>query len=188
MINRHEFMKIEDNDMNIYLNLSLDIIKINEVISYCLDIKTHQINYIRLGRLDSKENFKKLSDSLSKQKNIYFYDYESLDLTLSEFKTLYIYLIDKGVNIYFLKEDDSYLPWLVKLTYTDAKIRSTRVIDAINNRREEGVILGRPRVESKIQKKIYELYVIQGLSMREVADKCDVSLGTVYKYAHLNKG
>lgn len=174
--------------MNVYINISLNIIKINEMLSYCLAIKKNEINYIKLGRLDNKDSLKKLYDSLSKQKNLFFYDYESLDLTLSEFKTLYIYLQDKGVNINFLKEDDSFLSWLVELTYTDAKIRSTRVISAINDRREAGVILGRPKVESKIQKKIYELYVIQGLSMREVAEKCNVSIGTVYKYVHLSEG
>lgn len=184
IIKRHNYKKIGDISMNIYLNIDLDIKKMNEMIHYCLSIEETQINYIKLGRLDNKKTLKKLSYALTRGSNLYFYDYESLNLTLTEFKTLYNYLMDKEIKIQFLKEDQTFLPCLVELSITDAKIRSARVVDAINERRKAGVVLGRPKVESKIQKKIYDLYVVQQLPMREVAEACDVSLGTVYKYVH----
>ncbi len=170
--------------MNVYLNIDLDIMKMNEMIHYYLNIEKPQINYIKLGRLDNKKTLRELSDALQQESNLYFYDYESLDLTVTEFKNLYNYLIDKEIKVRFLKEGNSFLPCLVDITLIDAKIRSARVVEAIDNRRKAGVVLGRPKVETKVQENIYDLYVVQQRSMREVAEACDVSLGTVYKYVH----
>lgn len=45
--------------------------------------------------------------------------------------------------------------------------------------------IGRPRISPKVINEIQFLYNNQGLTMREIADKTNVSLGTVFKYSNL---
>lgn len=48
-----------------------------------------------------------------------------------------------------------------------------------------GTILGRPKVDIEVRKKIQTLYNTGKWTMREIALFCDVSLGTVFKYVQM---
>ena len=61
--------------------------------------------------------------------------------------------------------------------------RSATTRRALNARREKGQSLGRPKINEMTINKIKELRE-QRYSLREIAVKCDVSLGTVHKYLH----
>lgn len=169
---------------NVYLNIDLDIFSMNNIISSFINASYSDVNYIKLKRLDKKEEIDKLMNILSENDVLYIFDYKSLDLTLTEFKTLHFRLLEKNIEVIFINESENYYNWLVDLTLIDFDIRSARVVDAIKLRRQKGVVLGRPKVNTDIQNKITYLYREQKKTMREIAQICDVSLGTVYKYVH----
>ena len=174
---------------NVYLNIDLDVVEMNEILSYFLNIKDQTFNYIKLKRLDQDETIKLMS-LLSQNDSLYFYNYKSLDLTLSEFKTLQDHLSRKNIQVFFLAEDPIFYKWLVELTMIEHKIQSLRIVETIEKKRKkrkENVVIGRPRVDTDIQDEITYLYNVDKRTMREIAELCQVSLGTVYKYAHACK-
>lgn len=44
--------------------------------------------------------------------------------------------------------------------------------------------VGRPRIDKRIVREIQNFYFVEGMTMREISDLTNVSLGTVYKYIH----
>lgn len=50
------------------------------------------------------------------------------------------------------------------------------------NRNRE-VVTGRPTIDAKLKRQIFELYNNQKMTMRQIVDECNVSLGTVSKYS-----
>lgn len=64
----------------------------------------------------------------------------------------------------------------------DASCRSKRVKEQMENARVIGQTWGRPTLDFQTIGKIYSLYHQEKWSMRRIANECEVSLGSVYKY------
>ena len=174
---------------NVYLNIDLDVVAMNEILSYFLNIKAQSFNYLKLKRLDQEE-INKLMSLLSPNDSLYFYNFKSLDLTLLEFKTLQDRLAQKNIQVFFLAEDPNYYKWLVELATIEFKVQSARVAETLAKKskaKKECIVLGRPKVDANTQEEIIRLYNVDKRTMREIAEVCQVSLGTVYKYAHASK-
>ena len=63
----------------------------------------------------------------------------------------------------------------------EANLIRERVIAGIEVAREKGVPLGRPR-QIKNALKAIDLYTTTNMSVKEIADKCHISIPTLYKY------
>lgn len=63
----------------------------------------------------------------------------------------------------------------------EANLIRERVIAGIEAAREKGVPLGRPR-QIKNALKAIDLYTTTNMSVKEIADKCHISIPTLYKY------
>jgi DNA invertase Pin-like site-specific DNA recombinase len=64
----------------------------------------------------------------------------------------------------------------------DTFVISERTSRGIQDAKVKGVIGGRPKVSDLKIEKIKYLYEKRGYTLREIADECEVSLGTAYKY------
>lgn len=67
----------------------------------------------------------------------------------------------------------------------DSYCRSELTKQSLDRARQEGQILGRPRISPDIEEKIKHLHFHHQLSIRAIADRCQVSIGTVHKYISL---
>ncbi len=57
----------------------------------------------------------------------------------------------------------------------------TRTKEALHQAKIDGKVLGRPSINENIREKIVKLYLNPDLSVKEVAEKCNVSERTVYR-------
>ena len=91
---------------------------------------------------------------------------------------------------YPLKEEISsaaYLKVVYKLAIENKKAISYKTAKGLKEARAKGHIGGRPKISEKTIKEINHLYTKEKYTLREVAEKVNVSLGTVYKYTELIK-
>lgn len=65
---------------------------------------------------------------------------------------------------------------------TDTACRSERMKENIDLARQGGRVIGRPTIDDHTIDRISFLYHDQKWSMRQIANECGVSLGSVYKY------
>lgn len=59
-----------------------------------------------------------------------------------------------------------------------------KMVQRIAEARQAGQMIGRPTVSDEVKERIQQLYLTHKLPLREIANECGVSLGTVHKYVH----
>lgn len=69
-----------------------------------------------------------------------------------------------------------------KIAMSEKMLIRQRTKKGLAEAKKKGKVGGRPKISEETIKKIYFLYHNDSLTLREVAEKCDVSLGTAYKY------
>lgn len=79
--------------------------------------------------------------------------------------------------------DENFNRMLLNYARNEKDIISYRTLDGIEEARKKGIRYGRPKVSQDIIQKIRYLSSNQERSIREIADICGVSIGTVHKYA-----
>lgn len=108
--------------------------------------------------------------------------------TLKELKGLFSVLSEKGVRLISVSDQfDSSKPALgyevlELLIRNETAVRSQLVKRQLALSKSLGITLGRPAIGEEKVADILRLHVSEKLSMREIADICEVSLGTVHKY------
>lgn len=71
---------------------------------------------------------------------------------------------------------------LLSYAKNEQDIMSYRTIEGIQKAKKEGVKYGRPKINQEVIARIQYLGTNQEWSVREIAEMCEVSIGTVHKY------
>ncbi|WP_313511175.1 recombinase family protein [Enterococcus sp.] len=71
------------------------------------------------------------------------------------------------------------------LAVMERSLIKERTLVGLNNARKKGKIGGRPKIDSKTVKKIRHLYYEKKETIQFISTKCNVSVGTCYKYIKL---
>lgn len=79
--------------------------------------------------------------------------------------------------------DKNFNRMLLNYARNEKEIMSDRTLDGIEEAKKKGIRYGRPKVSQDIIQKIRYLSLNQERSIREIAEICGVSIGTVHKYA-----
>lgn len=172
--------------MKLYLNPDLTTMDYKLIIDEFLTISKKEIDYIKIPTLNNKKRIEQLVKKVRSEKKIVFYDFQSLCLTLNEFRTLFNILHNNEIKIIFSNENDYMVEALVKIGEIEADIISKRVQNGIEIAKQNGKKIGRPKINQEITKKIKFLYEYNNKTIREIANECNVSIGSVYKYIHKN--
>lgn len=138
---------------------------------------------VLLGALNEKNNFSKLLLELGDDKELFVWNYESLDLNLLAVKRLLDGLTEKGITLKFIAEKESFLEHLMDICEREKKYLARRTKSGLKKAREKGNFGGRPRVTEEVVEKVRHLYFEKKLTYREIAAECNVSIGTVHKYS-----
>lgn len=83
--------------------------------------------------------------------------------------------------------DKLYMELIINVSDVEKATIRMRTTKGIEKARSQGRIGGRPKISEKTVKQIHYLYHNQSYTLREIAEECDVSLGTAYKYIHANE-
>lgn len=102
-------------------------------------------------------------------------------LNILERQDIHFLVIDRDAEINM--EDYSVL--IHKFAEMEKNLIRHRTSSGLKRARKEGRVGGRPRISQETIDRIQFLYNTDKYSLREIADQCDISLGTAYKYVQL---
>ncbi|WP_314060717.1 hypothetical protein [uncultured Vagococcus sp.] len=88
---------------------------------------------------------------------------------------------DKG-SFPFLSAEEHFT-YLLLMARQEKEVMSHRSREVITELKEQGKVIGRPTITEELIERIKRLYHEGGHSIRDVSAMCDVSVGTVHKYA-----
>ncbi len=90
----------------------------------------------------------------------------------------------QGVDVieFQVIDDRQFYDLVSEIAEMESFVISERTTRGIQKARRSGRVGGRPKVSEETIEEIRYLYHNQSYTLREIAEKCDVSLGTAYKY------
>ncbi|QIL46346.1 recombinase family protein [Vagococcus coleopterorum] len=99
-------------------------------------------------------------------------------------------LNDKGIKLVILSkpaelahvDSSTYSLMVGKMAKMEKEIIRERTSRGLEVARQNGRIGGRPRISQETIEKIQTLYSDNKYTLRQIAEECDISLGTAYKY------
>ncbi|MDA9471363.1 recombinase family protein [Enterococcus sp. 5H] len=100
-----------------------------------------------------------------------------------------------GIHLVSLAEEidtrqpmgDIYFKLMNGLATMECDLIKERTLVGLNNARKKGKIGGRPKIDGRTVKKIRHLYHEKKETIQFISSKCNVSVGTCYKYINLSE-
>lgn len=100
-----------------------------------------------------------------------------------------------GIHLVSLAEEidtrqpmgDIYFKLMNGLADMECDLIKERTLVGLNNARKKGKIGGRPKIDGRTVKKIRHLYHEKKETIQFISSKCNVSVGTCYKYINLSE-
>lgn len=102
----------------------------------------------------------------------------SFKLLNSENKIIHFIIKDTSNSL----SDETYFKELFHLSLAEEKTIKQRTRTSIRKAKANGVVVGRPKIDNTLINKIRHLYS-EKKTIREIAQTCNVSVGTAFKYA-----
>ncbi|WP_170167966.1 recombinase family protein [Vagococcus penaei] len=102
---------------------------------------------------------------------------------LEDLKTRGIKLVvlNKG-EVYSGIDDTAYLEMILKIAEMEKVIIRERTTKGLQEARKNGRVGGRPKISQETIDQIRFLYNNNRYTLRQIAEECNISLGTAYKY------
>ncbi|MBP1040266.1 recombinase family protein [Vagococcus sp. BWB3-3] len=110
--------------------------------------------------------------------------------TLLQLGAIITEIVEREISVQFIDlslweetELNHYYSVILALVERERAASRQRVMDGLKRVRKQGVPQGRPPVDQGIATSIRQCYERDRMSMRAIADKFNVSVGTVHKYS-----
>ncbi|MFW3588585.1 recombinase family protein [Vagococcus fluvialis] len=118
------------------------------------------------------------------------YELKSLGKSITQLATFFNFLEKKEIKLTVISKNFDYpdvsnkqfFNLVDELAEMESFIISERTTKGILNARRSGRVGGRPKISEETIEKIRYLYHNQSYTLRKIAEECNVSLGTAYKY------
>lgn len=128
--------------------------------------------------------------NLKKGDELIVYELKSLGKSITQLAPFFAYLDKNDIKLTILSKNYDYpnlsnkqmLNIITELADMESFIISERTTKGIQKARRSGRIGGRPKIPDETIEKIKYLYHSQSYTLRKIAEECNVSLGTAYKY------
>ncbi|ELB22657.1 MULTISPECIES: recombinase family protein [Enterococcus] len=140
------------------------------------------------GRKEKRIEFEKALENLETGDTLLVYNLARLSRSSKQLVNLMSELNAKGIHLKSIQESVDTKTATGRLFFTvlaaiaefEAENISIRTKEALANSNKK---LGRPKVKNNTKKKVLKLYQNKELSLNEIAEKCGVSVKTVYNLA-----
>ena len=167
-----------------YVHLSIDDSYIKEQIKA---VKNWEVKDIIVNQSDI--------ELLHPGDELVVYELKSLGKTVVQLATFLSDLNKQRIKLTLIKKEDfmsfmdeeKWTTLLFDLAEIDSYVICERTTKGIQAAKSKGRIGGRPKVSDVKVEKIRYLHKKNGCTLREIAEECDVSLGTAYKYIQKNE-
>ncbi len=129
-------------------------------------------------------------NNLKKGDELVIYELKSLGKSITQLASFFTYLDKKGIKLTIISKTNEcsevsnkqMFNLITELADMETFIISERTTKGIQKARRKGRIGGRPKISEEKIEKIKYLYHNQSYTLRKIAEECNVSLGTAYKY------
>lgn len=162
-----------------YVYSSLDDMYIKEQIEAIKDFGVKKI-------VLEEEEF----NSLRKGDELVVYELKSLGKSVTQLATFLKFLDKQEIKLTIISKgydypdtpNEHFFNLIAELAEMESFIISERTTRGIQNAKRSGRVGGRPKISEETIERIRYLYHNQSYTLRQIAEECDVSLGTAYKY------
>ncbi|MBP1040131.1 recombinase family protein [Vagococcus sp. BWB3-3] len=117
---------------------------------------------------------------------------ESIGLQVTQLATVLGFIQEEGVHVHVIDKpmmsDEAYLSLLLEVAQGEIRIISRRTLKGLRLAHARGSVSGRPSITPEVVDRIQQLHQTEKRTLREIAEICNVSLGTVHKYIKLMTG
>lgn len=134
---------------------------------------------------NAKDHFKTVLNQF-KGEVIVVASFDSLHIQLVQWKQFVTMSQRLSIDVRFIPKDIT-VEVLWQLSENEVRIIRERTGRGLKQAKQQGRVGGRPKVSREKMNQIYYLYHQMKLPLREVASRCEVSLGTAYKYSEIRE-
>lgn len=143
------------------------------------------------GRKEERKGLNQVLKMLKRGDCLLIYKLDRLSRSSKQLVNLMAELNDSGIQLLSISDgldtsttNGRFLFTIMSgLAEMEAEMISKRTKDALAMSNKK---LGRPKISVKIQKRVAQLYVDSSLSAKDIANRCNVSVRTVYRIAKSN--
>ena len=150
------------------------------------------------GRKENRKELNKVLKVLEQGDTLVIYKIDRLGRSTKQLVNIMSELQERGINLISIKENIDTSTSMGKVIFTilsaiaelEADYISERTKEALAVLKDNGVQLGNKGLDERTINKIKKLYVETDLTQKEIAEKCDVCIKTVYnikKRYHLTR-
>lgn len=190
MTKRVGYIRTSKNNQNLGVEVQKKALNLYEINSYFIE----QIS----GRKENRKELNRALDILEAGDTLIIYKIDRLGRSTKQLVNIMSELQEKGINLISIKENIDTSTPMGKVIFTilsaiaelEADYISERTKEALTILKENGVQLGNRGLDERTINKIKKLYVETDLTQKEIAEKCDVCIKTVYnikKRYHLTR-
>ena len=158
-------------------------------------LKRLQLDTVVVEKEMAKDNqndevLKEVVGVLSSGDQLVIYELGCLGKTIIQLGEFLEELTAKGIELVVINKKNAsetisnkvYMELVCSVSEAEKVTIRRRTTKGIEKAKSQGRVGGRPRISEQTIKQIKYLYHNQSYTLREIAEECDVSLGTTYKY------
>ncbi|EOZ5808187.1 recombinase family protein [Enterococcus hirae] len=190
MAKRVGYIRTSKNNQNLGVEVQKEAFNRYVIDSYFIE----QIS----GRKENRKELNRALDILEAGDTLIIYKIDRLGRSTKQLVNIMSELQEKGINLISIKENIDTSTPMGKVIFTilsaiaelEADYISERTKEALAILKENGVQLGNRGLDERTINKIKKLYIETDLTQKEIAEKCDVCIKTVYnikKRYHLTR-
>ncbi|GEQ62261.1 recombinase family protein [Vagococcus lutrae] len=136
------------------------------------------------------EELDELLESLTEGDQLVVYHLVSVGKSIIQLAEMLAEFEERGIDFLVIKkapelvtlDDETYKAMIHRLAKMEKMIIRERTARGLEEARKNGRIGGRPRISQETVDKIQFLYHKNKYTLRQIAEECNISLGTAYKY------
>ncbi|MGY3767135.1 recombinase family protein [Vagococcus vulneris] len=128
--------------------------------------------------------------SLMEDDELVVYELRSIGKSIIQLADFLEYLKRRGIKLVVLNKgavyenvsDNNYLEMILQIAEMEKSIIRERTTKGLQEARKNGRVGGRPKISQETIDQIRYLYNNNRYTLRQIAEECNISLGTAYKY------
>lgn len=142
------------------------------------------------GVTQNDDVLKEVVATLNSGDELIVYELRCLGKSIIQLAEFLSDLKEKGIQLVVVKkgaaysdiDDSPYVEMILKIAEMEKKIIRERTTKGLQEARRKGRVGGRPKISEETIEQIRFLYNNNRYTLRQIAEECNISLGTAYKY------
>lgn len=158
-------------------------------------LKRLQLDTVVVEEEVNDEVLQEVMGALNSGDQLVIYELGCLGKTIIQLGEFLSELTERNIELVVVNKKDAsevisnklYMELICSVSDAEKVTIRRRTTKGIEKAKRQGRVGGRPRISEQTIKQIHYLYHNQSYTLREIAEECDISIGTAYKYLQQSK-